>query len=825
MKKRLLSIITALTLIAGMFIPMSGVQAATGISHELEVSLMAALGIVPGYPDSYTPDATIKQSEFIKYAYRAVGSEVGDPSPYIAEYGWGDGSADITVGQASQVIIKASGYSPFLYSYGNDSYKMAQSIGIMAGASKAADAALTVETAAVMLYNTLNLDSVYYENNSYKRSDKTIMEDKLNVYMERGIVTANGETSLSGYSKVSAGNVKIGDETYSVGNTYASNLIGCYVKFYYCDDKASGNKILKWIDTDSTSDMLVIYGCDISSISGNSVTYTSTSGGEKTARIDANADIIYNGRLENDLSIEAMSSLTSKSMLIDNNGSGRYNVVIINDYDYYMVDSYTASTYTVNDYSSKQSVSLNPDELESVHIYKDNMETTLDQIAAGQVLAVTQSDDGAIVSVTIVTGSVEGEITSISSDSMVVGGETYDISPAYAGDQLKLGRAGVFYFDMLGKVVRCASTKSATSQYGYLLKYFTDGDREGNYTARILTAEGSMQDFVVNSTVNFNGSKKSTWEVYNLIDAGNNCEQLITYTVNSNNEIVNIKTADEKYIGVDESQIDTFSLHYKGTGRYRKNNMCFNSKYLIDSTTPIFLIPYSGDRDEYSVQDASYLTNNYTYNISVYDIDDYMYASAIVLHENIIEPENLRSKRSMIITNVVEAVDSDGDIGVQLEGYQQGSKVSYFLYNEDMYDNRGNVMVRNLKEGDVVQVGLNTKNNINAVQLLFRSNTKTLSIANGTTTPNSYWEGGTAVFPDLWVSVGQVVDRNNDVLLVDDDGDDSVVSKDPHKLGNVTTYLYESGKISVSNKNEISIGDTVYVHEYQGNLQEVIIIR
>lgn len=825
MRKRLLSIITVLTIIAGMFIPMSGAQAATGISHELEVSLTAALGIMPGYPESYTPDAKVTQSDFIKYAYRTVGVEIGSADPYLTAYGWGDGSSEITVAQAAQVLIKAIDYEALTNQYGNDPYRSAQAFGLMNGAGKAADAALTAETAAVMLYNALNMKAVEYNNNAFNYSDKTIMEDKLSVYKSNGIVTANAETGLTGYSKTAAGMVRIDDETYSIGRTFASSLIGCYVKFYYCDDKASGNKIIKWIEKENSSNTAVIFGCDISEISGNSIVYTSTSGGEKTAKVDANADIIYNGRLEADLSIDVMRSLTSKTTLIDNNSSGKYNVVIINDYDYYMVDSYTASTYTVNDFSSKQSISLDPDEIDSLHIYKDNAETTVDQIAAGQVLAIAQSDDGGVVSVTIVTGSVEGEITSINSDYIVVGGESYAISPAYAGDQLKLGRAGTFYFDMLGKVVRCSALRSATSQYGYLLKYFTDGDKEGNYTARILTAEGSTQDFAVNSTVTFNGSKRSTWEVYNLIDARNNCEQLITYTVNSKNEIVNIKTADEKYIGVDESQIDTFSLHYQGTGRYRKNNMCFNSKYLIDSTTPIFLIPYSGDKDEYSVRDASYLTNNYTYDISVYDIDDYMYASAIVLRENIIEPENLRTKRSMIVTKVVEAVDPDGDIGVQLEGYQQGSKVSYFLYNDNMYDNRGNTMVRNLKEGDVIQVGLNTKNEINAVQLLFRASTVTLSIANGTTTPNSYWEGGSAVFPDLWVSVGQVVDRNNDVLLIDADGDDTVVSKDPHKIGNVTTYLYDSGSVSVSNKNEISIGDTVYVHEYQGNMQEVIIVR
>lgn len=160
-----------------------------------------------------------------------------------------------------------------------------------------------------------------------------------------------------------------------------------------------------------------------------------------------------------------------------------------------------------------------------------------------------------------------------------------------------------------------------------------------------------------------------------------------------------------------------------------------------------------------------------------------------------------------------------------LEGYQQGSKVSYMLDDENMYDNRGRVLVKTLAAGDVLQIGVNTKNKINAVQLLYRASTDTLSIAAGTSTSNEYWEGGTAVFPDLWVSTGTVTNRSSDVILVDSDGDDTVVTKKPHKLGSVTTYLYQNEKLTVSNKNEIAVGDSVYVHEYQGNVQEVIIVR
>lgn len=160
-----------------------------------------------------------------------------------------------------------------------------------------------------------------------------------------------------------------------------------------------------------------------------------------------------------------------------------------------------------------------------------------------------------------------------------------------------------------------------------------------------------------------------------------------------------------------------------------------------------------------------------------------------------------------------------------IEGYRQGSKTSFCLYNKDMYDNRGAVKASSLSEGDVIQFGLDSENKINVIQLLYSAQSDRLNIANGTDTSNKYWEGGTVTFPDLWVSSGNVVNRSNDVILVDDDGDDSIISKTPHLLGTATVYLYEEGKVNISNKNEISIGDTVYVHEYQGKVQDILIVR
>ncbi len=827
MKNKLTALIMTLAVLIGTFVPISGAQAAQGINHEREVSLMAALGIITGYPDNYKADTAVTGADFVTYANRAVGAAVQNAADAAAMYGLGDGSAQITVEQAAEVIFSLTGYTQVAEARGGDSYTYALSSGVLSGVSHVdKNAGLTLEGACVLIYNALDMKAVEFDNLGYSFSDKTVMEDKLRVYESRGIITANPETSLSGYEAAGLDRVRIDNALYSVGNTTAADLLGYSVEFYYMDDRNSGELVIKWIEIQNAdSASVVIYGCDIDSVEERRITYYNSSDQRRTVTIDQNADIIYNGVRTDELSAEAMSSLTSETVLIDNGRTGDYNVVIINDYEYYMVDAYSADTGLVNDYSTSKSLSLKESDYNVMRITMDGASVSASSIMAGQVLAVAVSKDGSVLHAEIHTGSVTGEISSYSADSVVIGGVEYYVSPAYAGDQLRIGRTGTFYFDRLGKIVRSSVSRGQSSRYGYLMNYYSDTDGYSDYKARILTAEGGVETFAVKNSLTFNGSKSSARNAGDMMWNGQNYHQLITYTINGSNEVSSIKTADERYIGVDEENIDEFTINFRGAGRYRRNNMCFNSKYLIDGTTPIFLIPYNGEEDEYSVQNSSYLTNGWTYDISVYDIDSYMYASAIVIHENIIEPENLRTKRSFIVSQVVEAVDEDGDVGVMLEGYQQGSKVSYMLDNPDMLDNRGQVRAADLKVGDVLQLGVNTKNKINAVQLLYRSSTDDLSIANGTSSTNEYWEGGSATFPDLWVSKGVVTDRSTDVILVDSDGDDTRVSKKVHKLGSVITYLYDNGKLSVSSKNDIAVGDSVYVHEYQGNVQEIIIVR
>lgn len=819
MKKRIISLLIALSTVITLFVPSAVVHAELGIKNELQVSLMAALNIVPGYPSSYDAEAKVSAKDFVSFAYRLIGIDNMNISSFMKKYDLDEESDTIGASTAIKIILDIINYDEIMGNTDNY-FNFASQMGLTknVGVSLNSSEPLTYDQMVMLFWNTLDMKALKLDGiNSYSYTDETVMEHYLKIYEGKGVVNANETAAIDGRGTTGIGVVRIDSEEYFVGNTITEHLIGSNVKFYYHDDN---EKTLRWIETNKSKNQTVsVYGNDITSATDKAIIYDGDSK-SKTLKLDDKYMIIYNGKVsDGSIGIEAVMSLNSQNYFIDNDSNGKYNVVIINDYEYYLVDAISKNTYTVNDYTAKTSVELG--EADRLTVYENGIRTTADAIKQGSVIAVAKSADSSVISVQILDGLVTGEITSLSSGTMTISGTKYNISPSYAGDALKVGRGGSFYFDNYGRIVRCVGLKEASSQYGYLLNFYLGDDPNGDCFAEILTAEGTRETFTVKQSVNVNGEKCNLGTALQRIEKN----QLVTYKVSSDKRITKINTANKSYIGRDTAT-EIFSMHFKGAGKYRKNNMCFNSKYLLDSTTPIFVIPYNEDKYDYTVMNPSLLVNNTTYDISVYDIDDYMYASCIVLKENFSEPENMRSKRSLIITDIYSGINDDDDEIIGLEGYQQGRKVTYQVKNKEMKDNRGKYYVRDLKAGDVVQVSVDVKGDVRAVQLLFKANEQKLAIAEGSDTPNKYWEGGTLVMPDLWVSFGTVTDRNTNVLLVDADGNDNIVSKDPHKFASATNvYIYENGNVYPSNKNEIFNDDLVYVQEYQGNLHEVMIIR
>lgn len=191
MKKKLLSLLLALSICIGLALPVFAYSDVSGADLSEAVAVLSGLGIVSGYTDgTYRPGEALTRAQFCKLAvlaeghggavaasaYKTLFSDVpagGWAAPYVnlayeeklvSGYGNGTFGPDdaVTTAQAVTIVLKLLGYStadigPF---WPEDYMSKAQSLGLLDSIAKTADDRMTRGDAALLLYNLLNTSTV-----------------------------------------------------------------------------------------------------------------------------------------------------------------------------------------------------------------------------------------------------------------------------------------------------------------------------------------------------------------------------------------------------------------------------------------------------------------------------------------------------------------------------------------------------------------------------------------------------------------------------------------------------------------------------------------
>lgn len=835
MNKRLIGIILSISMLISLFGSGITARAAIGIEHEAEVSKLNAFGILTGYPDTnYKAGAAVAAKDFVAAAYKTANREGDFAGAMAQKFGFGAEDKTISVQNAIAVLLTALDYgyeAEAAGGYPSGYNKTASSYKLLNGAGISFTDNLTNDAMAVILYNALDLKVMKptYSNGylSYSKTDETVM-NMLDIYEGKGIVTGTEYAAMNGCSKASGNGIVIDNGArYSLGNTYADSLFGYSVEFYYNEDHE-----LLWIDARNNMSLSRVAEVDVVSLTEGGIRFEYSEDREKSYGFN-NVTFVYNGVSVENPDLSAFVPKSGYIVVIDNNNDNKAEVIACESYDYYLVSEKNTATKTVNDYETNRSVSLNEDDYKSVKIIKNGKTVSFDDIASNDVIAVMKSDSsgGVLRAIVSTYKSVSGDIKATSSEAVRVDDTVYSVSTAYEGSTLSTGKTGTFYFDINGNIVRFSKGKTTTSQYAYLISAYVGDNGEDCYV-KLLTAGDTIEEHKLKTKVRYNtGTITAANLCVNLRDGGSTVRQLVTYALDSDGNVSKLCTADKSNMYSNKDEVsDSFSQYFQGHGRYRKNNLCFNSKYLIESDTPIFVVPSSREQKDYDVKYASDLTNGTSYYISVFDIDEYMTAGAIVLDEVESEPEQLKAKRSMIIEDISVGVNEDDDMIIIVEGYQQGAKVS--LKTEDkavLKDSEGKYYslgeesgYTQLSCGDIIQTSVDSSGYLTAFRTLYKADEekKKLVIADNNT-PNEYEEGGNAdEFSDLFVLHGNVISRSANVIVVESD------TRRAHRITSGATVYVVSGKnVRRGTVSDIGVNDEVYLHTYQGNLQEVVIYR
>lgn len=537
---------------------------------------LSKLNVIDGYEDgTFKPEGTITRAEFTKMLVCVMGYEdrpyFGNPqfadidmwakNYIITAYGLGivNGMDDytfapeapVTYVQAQKMMVCALGYTENAVDAGGwpDGYiQLAGSLKLKNDISGVAnDAPAPRGAIAQLMYNALNVEMKEFKNAQWVATEKTLLNDYLNVIKLKGTLVGV-ENNITSECNVKLGNYQmsvkdhLGEEIvihfkdYTQNVTDINKFIGNMITVYYREDKISGDKTLISIDDETVRNTEIqINSEDILSYDGSTLSYYDSEDKRKTVKIDMNdTSVRYNGKpvgesvridgneytlseiLKEWLTPESSKFIYGDVKLTDSGSDGTINFIQIYNYktivalqapkttDYRITDKLVSGNYLILDPTSPNY---------SFTIQKNGSEIEVTSITAGDVVLYAESLDGDLYTVYVTSKTVKGTVETIDEDLIYINKTGYRkgsmcddyINKNQSGRTIQVGVSGTFYTDMYDTIVYgTINTTVESLSYAYICNAVIEESEDAAYV--LLYRNGSSaSNLKMKDRVKFNG--------------------------------------------------------------------------------------------------------------------------------------------------------------------------------------------------------------------------------------------------------------------------------------------------------------------------------
>ena len=769
------------------------------------VAYLKQNGVIFGQDNgSFVPDDYITVTEALTMAVRALGYE-------------------------SVVTAQGKGY-PLGYLSMADRLKLAKGL--------VSDNKLTRGDLVTLVNNILN--SKYLEtigvsgNTEAKEQIKGILSKTCNIYKGEGLVRANSFTTLAApVQSFKNGMVRIDDEIFYTGDTYAASLIGYDVNYYYKEE----NDIKTLLSVSPVDNLNVItadtgLGDEVTMLTETTFSfYDSEADKEKNETIEKSTHILYNGK--------AIDVSLSK-LLESENFKGRVRLVesseptlIIEEYISVWAKTVQRGQYKVFDGLTETSMILDPDENDVALFYKGKA-VTFSFLNNQSVLMVYQSKNKSgkkLIRVEISNMAKEGTITSVSDEVISIDGEDY-IKSMQASQSFKPGIKSRFLLNDNDEIVAYSQSVSTDNMRVGVLTGF-DFDTGLNHVVQLQIFEDNNEFGV------YNCAEKVTIDGIRIKDAnavlnGNKGfaglanmqvkNTLIRYRTDDAGEIELIDTFVKSAGGPD----DTFTRLTEAGAAFRFNG---TSKLFTTKKGDYAIAPYADPPELFGFKKANdnstlfygskltdYMSASYAWNSEsmtgeVYCLDtDRPFVSHVLWQD-----AGGGTKWGFPFVVSEKSVIMVGDeVAISVRGYRNtGAICNFYIKQEDYNKNEPNMInVRKILEhvqpGDALRMVAADDGEISNCEILFLSNGAETS------------KGGISVTTNKNNGLGEInsVSRLRatifgEVTALFDDFAQIKYAPDMYeyvKVTNCMRYNYRKGKPIVENNltsDELSVGDKV----------------
>ncbi len=643
----------------------------------------------------------------------------------------------------------------------------------------------------------------------YEHTDKIFMNEVLGIYTQKGVMTANDQTSLLGKNTAEKGFITIGGINIKADGSYADYL-GCDVKAYYKYDANENEGNLLWIEEGKKNSVLEINGKAI--INPNSDGYFEYEEGRNVNKVRIadilSLSVIYNGKLRNFASYQDLAPKNGTVKLIDAQKDGTFETALVWNYYDYLVESVSMQENVINIIDQRGEVAVLEISLTDnyyLDITDGENQIEIASIPSGSILSVaadsfTQDKLDTVMSgskVDIVSSSVKmictsntvvGTLNSYSSKGYTIDSKVYEFGPYFdaAAVSVIMGTGMKAYLNQYGKIV-CVDLTDGWN-YGFVKK-IAFLEEEDLYLIRIFTSDGDFVDYKVDKLKIDGETRKDSQILEDLNGSGKYYQEQTSFTAANRtdyHQMIKYFIKNKKLIEIDtlitnpskEDSQKNFRMTKNiasdteiGTGNAKVVGSGTDMEmFAFPTSAKYFIIPTDMNNTEgFAMHNISSARRN-SYTRNLFDGDDMNIIPLVVEYGVNLTSVSARSSNNydMIFQEISHELNAEGDPTYFLKGVHlaTGNDIEIELENESVYDNYLEEAIEP-EPGDIVSWNQNYNGKASQIRRVYNPE---LGLETGVISDlmSTYFTTGNNIF------AGTVENRRDDYLLIND----SVTGKD-----------------------------------------------
>lgn len=582
---------------------------------------------------------------------------------------------------------------------------------------------LTGADATKLIYETLGKKFIEIdvnqnpEKSKYYLSNITYQEKHFGLYKVSGTVQSIWGLSLGGITPVGKNKILISGIEYDNPH-YAEfssyTYLGCPVNFYILAQDETPKVIYirrmeetKSIDSNDVESVIGFNATDTTSVKKQPTLkyYDFESDDIETVTFEPDSTVLINGVVSNYVSNETFKPNFGKIYITDSNSDGIYDVILIEQYDYYKIDYYNKKFGYLNDLYGKEVIRLFDFDQEHVVVVSGGKEMTSDAIPSKGVLQVmcTYDRDGKIdyngfVRVMVTNNQITGKINQVDETFLYINGEAYRTLPKlWEQLSVRVGYETTFTIGENNVIIDYVNFKDTKAmEYAYLIAIGQEGILNYDYTFLIVSDKNEFLQLKLSDDFRYTGPYNGTYtisrklqdkEIANVITP----YQLVKVKLDKEGKIELLESAydhsmEEDYKGFDTS---TFSLDYHDSCQIY--SAMLGSDYRSSGNVIYFYVSTNSMNPEDFVV-GDWHTEGFEYSspvkIKIYDAGIDLEAKVVVL-ENVknggtLPDTMISSGTTGVVEQIVQKMRKDGTVGYFARINQSGGTQVLAPVNDDL---------------------------------------------------------------------------------------------------------------------------------------------